>query len=171
MIAQSQIPSQNRKVGNCYEFDYEQNHFDLIFMLGVTTYINETELAKNLAFISEKMATNSRAIITFTNRKSLDNSLRTAAKSIVKIFASKERIVAQDFSFYWYALPEVERLLGSDFEIEKTVFLNHTIFPFSRLLPSFSVKMAKWISKSFRNKKLLNWLRSDIMFIMKKKEH
>ena len=169
MIAQSRIPPQNQKVGNCYEFEYEQKHFDFIFMLGVTTYINETELQKNLAFIHQKMASDSRAIITFTNNKSLDNSLRNAAKSIVKIFASKERIVAQDFSFYWYALPEVEKILTENFEIEKIVFLNHTIFPFSRFLPSVSVKMAKWIGKNIKNKKLLDWLSSDFMFILRKK--
>ena len=169
MIAQSHIPPQNQKVGNCYEFEYEQKHFDFIFMLGVTTYINETELQKNLTFIHQKMNSDSRAIITFTNNKSLDNSLRNAAKSIVKIFASKERIVAQDFAFYWYTLSEVEKLLYKNFEIEKVVFLNHTIFPFSRFLPTVSVKIAKWIAKNIENKKLLDWLSSDFMFILKKK--
>ncbi|MGB1206998.1 MAG: class I SAM-dependent methyltransferase [Chitinophagales bacterium] len=169
MIAQSRIPPQNRKVGNCYELDYEQKYFDFMFMLGVTTYINDDELAQNLAFIHQKMSVDSRAIITFTNSKSLDNTVRNALKSLLKIFASKERVIVQDFTIYSYLLKDAEHLLSKDFEIEKVIFLNHTIFPFSRLMPSFSVKVAKWIGKSLKNKKVLNSLSSDFMFVLKKK--
>ena len=165
MLAQSKLDTKNKFCGNCYDIDFEIKKFDFIFMLGVSTYIQPEELNKILLFVSKSLNSNGTFIVTFSNRNSIDNIIRDKSKFLIKLLY-KDKIVSQKFTQYFYTLNEAKLITNKYFTLESTGWLNHTFFPFSRLLPSLSIKFAKYL----RNKKIAkNRLSSDMIFFLKSK--
>lgn len=167
MLEQSGIAPNRRFVGNCYEIDFPQKQFDYIFMLGVTTYLTEQEIAKTFDFIHSSLAQNGKAIITFTNQSSLDWKTRKLTKSLLKGFSQKS-VLSQDFQIYPKTLAETEKQIQSQFRIDEVRWLNHTIFPFCLALKKISVKVAEKIHQKIKNQSLKNLLSSDFLVVLSK---
>ncbi|MBN2725419.1 MAG: class I SAM-dependent methyltransferase [Deltaproteobacteria bacterium] len=165
MIESSNIPYDNRFVGNVWDTELSDHQFNLIFMLGVTTYMEKDILTRNLQFIKEKLTTDGVAIITFTNKLSIDNLTRNLLKIPVKVIGGKERIANQKFKKFFYTTDEVQEIIQPDFNVQNIKWLNHTFFPASRIFPSFSIRLAKWISGFNINKE---WISSDFMIFISK---
>ncbi len=55
MLAQSPVPAERKFVGHAYDHTFATRSFDVIFMLGVTTYLAPEELEKNLAFMAASL--------------------------------------------------------------------------------------------------------------------
>jgi ubiquinone/menaquinone biosynthesis C-methylase UbiE len=170
MLAQSNIPKVNRLVGNCYELTYPCSHFDYIYMLGVTTYFDRNELHKILHFIQDKLSANGKAIITFTNSKSIDNYVKMLLKIPMRLLKNKQFVLTQSFDLHLYNLKEVKAIIDSlSFCLEEVIYLNQTFFPFSRLLPSASIKMAGWLKKKIKGEEKMQYLSSDFTIVISKK--
>jgi hypothetical protein len=56
-------------------------------------------------------------------------------------------VISQDFPVSKYNMTYIKKLFERNgFEVVESDWLNHTIFPFSRLLPKLSIKVAQWLS-------------------------
>ena len=166
MLAQSEVPTERRFSGELRAQAFPLTQFDRILMLGVTTYMPAPLLADTLGFVEEHLTPGGLAMITFTHRHGLDTRLRRLAKSLLAwLPGSRRGVVQQRFSVHTYSLPEVGRLLKAlpGMRLREVRWLNHTVFPFSQLLPKASVALAK---RHHRRPK--PWLSSDFLVVLEK---
>lgn len=165
MLEHSNIPKERRFLGNAKTLDIPHDDFDCVFMLGVSTYLNDSEIRQYLDFIKKKsLIQNTDIIITFTNKCSIDNFFRTVLKPFVAILPGKRSVLSQKILIKKYTIEEVENLIEKDFQLIKVEWLNHTIFPFNLLFKNWSVALAEKLDK-LKNPKLLSLFSSD--FIVK----
>lgn len=163
MLAHSKVPQAQQYIGPVYEHDFGPVRFHAIFMLGVTTYMSRDELEKNLSFIARHLHPDGRFIATFTNRSSLDSWMRGLAKRIIKPDPEGRNVLSSGLQIHTYTYGAIRALLEPHFRIVRWDALNHTIFPFNRLLPGLSIRSARQLS---RIKGVPGWLRllsSDLM--------
>ncbi len=168
MLAQSNIPAENRFVGKCYEIDFPVKEFDYIFMLGVTTYLNAEEMAKTAEFIYRHLKDDGTAIITFTNRKGFDTISRTISKNLIKLFKVKNKVISQSFEIYTYSPDEAENLDKDKLQTDSIKFLNQTVFPFNYIFPKTSIGFGDKLDVKLKNKNLLSRFSSDFIVFYKK---
>ncbi len=163
MLAESNVPVENKKSGNFLEMHFDRK-FDYVFMLGVTTYLDPNTCKSYFDKIETILNSGGKVIFTITNRYSLDIKMRNAFKPIVRLFARENRIISQDFQTWYYSEVEISGLLSDHLEQENLVCLNQTFFPVSRLLPRLSILLAKML-KSINKSRLLKWLSSDLLLV------
>lgn len=167
MLENSNIPSNKCFVGDYKSLDIKEDNFDFAFMLGVTTYLSQSELQGYLSFINKKLNNEKGvAVITFTNKYCLDNFSRSFLKPIISLIPNKNSVLAQNITINTYSLSDVRKIVGENFEIEEVNWLNHTIFPVNLIFKSLSVSVAKILDK-IKNPWLISLLSSD--FIVKVK--
>ena len=170
MLEQSNIASNQYFVGDISEFSKESETYDLIFLLGVTTYYNQQELKKHLEFINNRLDINGTAIISFTNRNSIDYQLIKLGRFFAKFLSLKKNVVGQSFKVYAYTPGEITQTTNPKFSIQKTTFLNQTIWPFNRIFPKTSISIARFLKKNISSPSLLSVFSSDFLIFIKKKE-
>lgn len=164
MLGQSDIPEEKCFVGDLESVSIDKS-FDYVFMLGVTTYMNEATIGKVFEKIQHLLKPGGQLVVTFTNRKSLDIRLRSFLKPLAKLFSRKDTILNQGFETWYYSEAEVGELLPRNMKAKRKIGLNHTFFPFSRLLPGLSVSLAKKIHG-------IKWsaFSSDLLFFFTKEK-
>jgi SAM-dependent methyltransferase len=164
MLENSLIPVENRFLGVIPNIVLPYDDFDNVFMLGVSTYLTKAEMSEHLRFFANNIKPeDGRIAITFTNKYSFDNLFRTLLKPLVKRLKNKETVLSQEILIQKYTLTEVNTMLtNAGFELQKTEWLNHTIFPINLLFKKLSVKVALWID-GFSNNVLLSLFSSDFM--------
>lgn len=145
MLAASAIPAERRFVGTLADVTLPAREFDYIFLLGVTTYIGDEELKETLAQVHRLLAPEGRAVVTFTNRRSADWIARRIIRKLPGIRRKKQFVLAQEFPTYARSMTEIDRMVSELFSIERSVGLNHTVFPLNQLLKTPSVGIAKQI--------------------------
>jgi SAM-dependent methyltransferase len=147
MLSQSSIPAARKFVGKVTDSEFPRDRFDYIFLLGVTTYQSPDELDQTLAFISAHLAPFGKAILSFTNRASLDHFFRGALR-LAKPMISRG-VIAQAFATHAYSQDDVAELIEDhDLYVAKSTYLNQTFSPFNTLLPRSSVSLARWIGSN-----------------------
>lgn len=167
MLESSKIPENRRFSGYCYETTFPIHKFDYIFMLGVTTYLDEIELAKTLDFIQSGLKKDGTAIITFTNKTSLDWRSRSFFKFFARNFMPKANVLSQGFTIYPKNLVEAVNVTKDRFHSSEIRWLNHTVFPFSQLFKSSSSTLARYLHTRLKQGKLLSFLSSDFLMILR----
>lgn len=167
MLDQSNVPEGNRYPGDFLEIDFKGN-YDLIFMLGVSTYLSEQQMKIYVDKIKSLLAPNGCFIVTFTHLNSLDIRIRQLLTPIARLFAKDDKVISQSFETKFYSNGKSQKLFSNDFKIERVDGLNHTIFPVSRIAPSLSIRIARLISK-LRESFLKRFLSSDLLFKVIKK--
>lgn len=171
MLENSSIPKDKRFLGSPQDLHLPIKDYDLVYMLGVTTYLNHNQMKEYLSFIKKHTTANhSKIILTFTNSRSIDNITRTILKPFLKLFSlGKRSVLSQNILIQKYSVKDVENLMSdNEFIIEKMDFLNHTIFPFNLIFKRLSVNIARKLD-GLSNKHLLSWLSSDIIVTLKTK--
>jgi ubiquinone/menaquinone biosynthesis C-methylase UbiE len=167
MLKNSSIPEGSKFLGDYITLKLPYNDYDLVFMLGVSTYLSEEEMNGYLNFISQHTKENDATIvISFTNKYCFDNLFRSILKPIILLIPNKKNVLSQKIKIKTYSINEVQQLLVCNFRIENVEWLNHTIFPFNIILKNFSVYLAKKIDV-FKNEKFLSLFSSD--FVIKAK--
>ena len=170
MLEESELKKEDYFVGTLSDFPFPEKKYDFIFLLGVTTYFNQKELEKHLAFIQSHLALDGYAIISFTNRKSLDFRLRQLAGFFTRFIKLKKSVLGQDFKIFAYSPSEIKKIINSNFSLHQQTFLNQTFPPFSRLFPKASISLANFLKKNISSPTLLSWMSSDfLVFIQSKK--
>lgn len=167
MMEESHIPAANRYVGNCYDIDFKIKKFDYIFVLGVTTYMHESEQDKMLKFISESLQPDGTALISFTNKRSLNYILYSMAKPFFLFFRKKGRVAAQSFKTYNYTQKEIRALARGQFKLENLIYINQTFFPLSHMMPNFSIKLAKFIQRRVKKSRLFNFFSAEFLVVLR----
>lgn len=164
MLEHSLVPPAQRLLGRIYEHDLGTARFDAIFMLGVSTYMDRDELEKNLAFAAAHLAPTGNFIITYTNAHALDTWLRALAKGLLGRRAGPGgNVLSSGMKIHRYSHASIKALMEPRFRITGWDALNHTVFPFNRLLPGPSVATAKYFSRLGGAPAWLRFLSSDLM--------
>ncbi|HLJ01461.1 MAG TPA: class I SAM-dependent methyltransferase [Bradyrhizobium sp.] len=147
MLAQSAIPQERMFVGRAKEINFPIKRFDFIFSLGVTTYQSSMELADDWRFIADRLTPNGMSAISFTNRASIDHTLRIAMKPVKPFIGNG--VFGQHFPIFAYSSREVQEMARTvGLRVFRTTFLNQTFLPFNKFLPHFSVGLAKIIERA-----------------------
>lgn len=168
MLNQSRIPNERRFVGKLDEIEFPVERFDYVFMLGVTTYIDDEELGKVFKKIDSILNRGGRAIITFTNKDSLDWKSRKFVKNYGKGLLPAKYVLGQDFSIYPRSFGEVRQIFGDRFEAEDVRWLNHTVFPLNQALKGPSVALAQRLHR-VNSDTVMRILSSDFLVVYRKK--
>ncbi|MCO5274111.1 MAG: class I SAM-dependent methyltransferase [Flavobacteriales bacterium] len=163
MLAHSNVPQAQQYIGPVYEHNLGPVRFHAIFMLGVTTYMGRDELEKNLDFIARHLHPDGRFIATFTNRSSLDSWMRSLAQHFVKPDPAGRNVLSSGLQIHKYTYPAIRAMLEPKFRIMRWDALNHTIFPFNRLLPGLSIRAARQLGRTQGVPGWLRFLSSDLM--------
>ena len=146
MLAQSNIPADRALAGRAQEIVWPRKQFDFIFSLGVTTYQEPAELMETWRFIGDRLAPGGTAIISFTNRGSIDHVIRSAMK-LAKPFV-KRGVFGQSFATHAYSARDVGYMAhAAGLRVIRSVYLNQAFSPFNTLLPRSSVALAKLIDR------------------------
>lgn len=163
MLANSSVPADQRILGRIHEHSFGDRRFDAIFMLGVTTYLDQDELEKHLIFISEHLRNNGRFIVSFTNSRSFDAWTRNIAKLVVGHRPNGKEVLSSGIRTSQFSYREITRLMSPYFRIIRWSGLNHTIFPMNRLLAKPSLSVAKRLSMVQGAPAWLRLLSSDLL--------
>ncbi len=170
MLEKSKIPLPCRYVGTVMDIDFPVCQFDYVFMLGVTSYMSETEFKNTLLFIEKHLPPGGKAIISFTHRHSLDFQIRRFLKflNVPKFIKSANaRVIGQDFSIKAYSCKEIQNMVGPNFKWSDTVWLNQTISPFNHWLPKLSIQLAGWIKNKMPDI-ILPYFSGDFLVMLEK---
>lgn len=171
MLDQSRIPLDCRLQGSIFEVELPDDHFDLAFVLGVTSYLDREENTKLLHHISSKLSRNGLLIITYTNRQALDIYIREMMKCLAKYFPAslaRKKVLTQKFKITAFTVKELENMAGNSFKVRRVDWLNQTFTPFNHAFPSMSLKLASFIKKYSPSNSLLSRLSSDFLVVMEK---
>jgi len=163
MLAQSRVPNDHKFVGHGYDNHFSTKKFDLITMLGVTTYMDDEELEKNLAFIAKSLKPNGQVIVSFTNSHALDLWMRNLAKPFLALTGKKNKVMTSGVPIYPRSAAIAKGAVGRYFNSPELHLLNQTVFPFSRVLPKPAIVIAKWIDSVPGNSAWKRWLSSDLL--------
>ncbi len=163
MLEHSLVPPGQRLLGHIYEHDLGVSRFDAIFMLGVSTYMDKDELLKNMAFATDHLAPHGRFVITFTNAHALDTWFRAMAKGLIGQQSSKGKVLASGLKIHRYSHDEIRSMMEPRFRIIGWEALNHTVFPFNKLLPAPSIAVARRLALIKGTPAWLRFLSSDLL--------
>ncbi len=169
MLEVSGLDANQYFVGTISEFPFLKKKYDYIYLLGVTTYFGKKELDQHLDFIQNHLSINGVAILSFTNRNSIDFKIRQIVRFLTRLLGFKKNVMGQDFNISAYSYNEVSQIIDPHFSIMKQSFLNQTFPPFSRLFPKTSISFAHFIKKKITSPTLLSWLSSDFLVFIKSK--
>ncbi|MDZ4660838.1 MAG: methyltransferase domain-containing protein [Pseudomonadota bacterium] len=167
MLEHSSIPAERRFVGHCYDLKLPLKEYDYIFLLGVTTYMPPDELQKTISFVERHLSLKGKAIITFTNRGSIDYFTRFVLGFFIRPLGLKNSVLGQNMAIYSYTKKQIVKILSPKFKIERISHLNQTVFPFNRAFKNFSIIVAKVARKHF-SEFFIGPLSSDILIVFKK---
>ncbi len=162
MLSQSPVPADRKFTGHAYDHTFGTRAFDVIFMLGVTTYLSPEELEKNLGFIARSLKPGGKAVITFSNAHALDTWMRALARWPLSLLGRKDKVLASGLELRTYSVSEVREILTRHMRISRVDLLNHTVFPFNILMPGMAVDIAKRLDRSGSGM-IMRWLSSDLL--------
>lgn len=148
MLAQSNIPVHQQICGHFLEVPLPENHFDFVFLLGFTSYLSGEEWSGTAALLSRVLRPGGMAVISFTNRQSLDYRLRLLVRRIFPVKKlAPDKIIGQSFVLQAFS-PEQSHLPG--FRAESPVWFNPALFPLQYLLPTLGAFLSRrWPQRFF----------------------
>jgi SAM-dependent methyltransferase len=164
MLEHSRIPADRRFVGKLEDIDLPVEKFDLVFLLGVTSYLDDAEMDAMFRRVHRLLDDEGLVIVTFTNASSIDWRSRRAIKFFAGKLIPRRNVLGQSFTIYPRHLDEIKRRLAGQFDAQETRYLNHTIFPISQLFKKASVRTAKWA----HTRCPANALSSDFLLVLRK---
>lgn len=165
MFEVSGLSSQSYFVGKASEAPAYFTDFDLVFLLGVTTYMKEEELQSLFGkLLPERMSEGSKLVVTFTHAGSLDFQLRKRIKFVLRKVLPPDSVVSQTFKVNAYSVEEASTLVQENFIVNKVVYLNPTIPFLNRLFPRLGVRMGRILSDR-KDNFLKRFLASDFQII------
>jgi SAM-dependent methyltransferase len=139
MLSKSRIPPQQRAVGDICEVVTPHETFDLIFMLGVSTYLSPQAWDSLLARVTTLLAPEGRFVVSFTNPHCLDWRIRGLIRRVWR----GKGVLGQEFETFAY-LPEVAT---PPLRLHHAEWYNASVTPFNTLLPNLSIWFARWADR------------------------
>jgi SAM-dependent methyltransferase len=167
MLGQSNIPTDRRFAGRLEDIELPVAEFDLIFLLGVTSYLSDAEMDSIFDRVHQLLAASGKLIVTFTNASSLDWKTRSLFKSVARRLVPSRNVLAQSFPIVPRRKDDIVERLTGRFRVEATRYLNHTVFPINQLLKQPSARLARSIHPRLSGRKA-ELLSSDFMLVLGK---
>ncbi|RMG80569.1 MAG: class I SAM-dependent methyltransferase [Bacteroidetes bacterium] len=166
MMAQSAIPEANRHIGQVFECGFPPATFDFVFLLGVTSYMSESDLRKSLACVEKILAPGGVAVISFANKKSLDALVRRILRPIARRTGPKTGVLAQSFDTFYGDFDQVCRLFSDQTEVRQVKWFNHNLPVLNTMTPRLSVWLSKKIRRYVPDSALKRWLSADFLIFV-----
>ncbi len=166
MLAHSRIPEHQRFTGTVTDLPRPEKPFDYIFLLGVTTYMEKEELRRTLAFIEEHLSAKGKAVLSFTNRRSLDFRLRRLFRPLIR--RSGRGVAGQAFPVQAYKEEQINPLLPPGLTIADVKYFNFVIPPFEKLSPHLSVRLSRYFTAEALSPPLQRFLLADFLVFLEK---
>lgn len=148
MLRQSQIPPFRYQVGSITELSFPIAQFDYIFLLGVTSYLTDSQLQNHLNFIEKYLSPEGTAIISFTNRQSWDFNFRRLLKWLLPSNLFKKKVLNQPFKINAYCPKDIGRLTDTQFCVNRTDYFNFSSTILNALAPRLSIRLDRWLQDS-----------------------
>jgi len=168
MLEESQIPKDRRWVGTPQTCHFPMQRFDLIFLLGVTTYLSEEELKEMLDWIGAHISPDGKAVLSFSNRESLTFRFRKFMAPFLPKGILKRTVLGQRFSFRGYSKRDLQEILPGELKIETQVWMNATVFPLNRLFPQMSIRLSKWFLRRRLPTRMTRCLCGDFLLFLRR---
>ena len=163
MLASSPIPEERRFVGTCYEIPSIGGDWDIIFILGVTTYMTPADLEDLLAWCRRRIAPNGTVVVTFSTKGSFNSIAMKPLMPLIKAVGKKDRVAAQAFDRSTYTPDDTSDVVGDHFIVRTCYFLNQTFFPLNHIFPRTSIALAETIRRRMRNPHALAKLSGEFL--------
>lgn len=167
MLQQSRIPKDRQFVGNHGAIKFPIAKFDMIFLLGVVSYFDETELENTIEWAANHLSSKGQLIVSFSNKQSLDFRIRTWLHPILKL--TGKGLIGQQFMTTGHTEVQIKNLLKPVFSIPKITYFNFTTTPINQIFPNISVRFAKWVNQKKFTTKTQRKLGADFIVIASKK--
>jgi len=169
MMTQSKIPEERQMVGNCFDFSFDKK-YDIILMLGVSSYIDNENMDKIYEWVSQNLNSGGEFVITYSNNKSIGSKFFRTTKGIAKMLGAKGSVIGQDFKIRYRNEKDVlsNSIVKEQFKLKYKDFLNQTMFPFNHLFKSLSVKLAPKLKQTLPSG-ILKYFSADYFFIFELK--
>lgn len=164
MLARSRVPSERKFVGAAKDHPFATKRFDLITLLGVTTYMDDEELDRHLAFVADSLRPGGIAVVSFTNAHALDHWMRQLLKPLLRLFGPSDKVLSSGLRIHPRSAAEARRAIERHMKPTALVLLNQTVFPISRLLPGPSLALARRLERVPGSSAWKRWLSSDLLF-------
>ena len=149
MLEQSRIPLERRFQGRAETLPNDWPQFDRVFVLGVSTYLSDSELRTALEALHCRAAPGARLVISFTNAHWWGLPLRRFVGALVPASWFPNRLLGKSTPFYPRELAGLPELLDGDWHILRHQWLN-TSFPLKRVFPRWafpwSARLRPWLS-------------------------
>lgn len=169
MLSYSKIPASLRHTGQVHELDFGTKKFDAVFMLGLTTYLDDVLLEQTLETAYRLLEPGGKLVVTFTNARSLDWKMRSCMRWLVRIFGGKNRVLAS-LKVSVRTPAKANNMVARHFDVIANRWLNHTIFPFYLPLKKIAVRIAQGLHPRLQHSMFCSLLSSDVLVIATKKE-
>lgn len=167
MLKQSNIPESQRLIGSVSNIELQKfRTFDCIYCLGLTTYLREGEIQDLLGNVKSLLKPEGKFVVTFTNRSSLDFWLLTFLRKVIPSFLLRNKVLGLDSIYASDPNTLKTKLQQSGLHMESLYYLNQTVFPFNRIFPRLSVRIANRV-KDLSSGRLKYWS-SDFLIIASK---
>jgi SAM-dependent methyltransferase len=166
MLSESRIPANRQFVGTLPDLPLPLARFSAVFLLGVSTYLTQTELQWHLDWIGSHLEPEGYCCITFTHRKSLDFRIRRIFRRLIPAKLLSRRVLGQAFSVQAYVPADITALAPS-LRLVQIQWLNQTLPPFNRWLPRLAVWLAPQLHR-FLPSSFLPLFSSDFLLVFRK---
>lgn len=167
MLAHSSIPSDRQLIGNALHLPAMSTSFDLIFALGLTTYIRRTDFSLFLHHTSNLLRTHGRAIISFTNKKCLPVHLRKHLARCRSLLP-RNTLLGASFQFTAISPEHLIHYLPPDLKIIDLVFFAPSFVPSAFPIPKIVCQQSRLLEKSFGASPIFPLLATEfILFVQK----
>jgi len=163
MMAQSHIPPERRQIGPPYWQQFPDHFFDYIFVLGVTSYLPETTMARWISRLNRKLKPGGQLIMSFTNQAAWEYSFRQKTRPLLQRLANTDQLINQSFEIQAYTVEEIISVLIPFFQLRKKYWLHTSIPALSRLWPGVSFWLGKKLARWFN---LSQQLSTDFLLIL-----
>ena len=163
MLASSPIPEDRRFVGTCHEIPPSKDALDVIFVLGVTTYMSYDDLVALISWCRRHISDVGTVVITFSTKSTYNTIAMKPIMPLVRLVGKRDRVAAQEFPRSTYSPDDVTDVLGNMFSVRTCHFLNQTFFPFNHLVPRTSIVLAKFLRDNINNTSILAKLSGEFM--------
>ncbi len=165
MLQASTIPAGRRFAGEADQIDWPVKRFDYIFALGLSSYLDESQMERLINFCAQHLKEEGRLIISFTNPSSLEVRLRYLFQPLIrKLFKRRNRVFTQPFKTRAYSLKAAKEV----FMAKNLYYCNINWMPPSipflhHLSPRLSVKTSKFLEKKNLFSSFRRWLSNEFI--------
>lgn len=165
MLQAGSIPEECRYVGEVDRINWPVKQFDYIFALGLTSYLDDKQMERLLAFCAQHLRKGGRVVVSFTNGSSLEVRIRYLLQPLIRQFLRrKNRLVGQEFKTRAYALAVAkEAFIAKNLYYCNLKWISPSIPFLHHWMPQWSVKSSKFLAKKKVFSFLNRWLSHEFI--------